>query len=171
MADNYYRQLNINSNISTHLKNKIAETPENYWTTTLEQNLIRLTVEDFELNPKIVQLISDIGDVTRLAIYRFFGKECYNWHTDSIRLISINMLISGFDSMCIFGIPTVNRRFTKVSRLQHEPDQYYLMNVKQMHTVYNFGLETRYVLSLGLPNINYQAACDYLQKNDLLLNK
>lgn len=171
MSNTYYRQLNINSKITANIKKKIEESSEDQWGTTLEQNLLLLTIDDFELDNEIVQLITDIGDTNRLAVYRFFGEECYNWHVDMIRPTALNMLIAGFDSMCIFGVPAVNRRFTHVSRLQHEPNQYYLMDVKQMHTVYNFSNETRYILSLGLPNIKYKDACIYLQEHNLLLHK
>lgn len=167
----YYKQLNISSNITNNLKKKIEITPENQWKTTIDQNLILLSIDDFLPDPAIRQLIADIGDVSRLAIYRFFGRECYNWHIDAIRESSINMLITGFDSMCIFGNPTKNRKFDNISRLQHEPAQYYIMDVKKMHTVYNFGNETRHVLSIGLPGIKYEDACKYLQNHNLLLNK
>jgi hypothetical protein len=168
MTTEYYRQLNINSNITSNLKKKIEETSEDKWITKYEQNLILLTIDDFALDPKIVQLIKDIGNINRLAIYRFFGKECYNWHTDAIRTTALNLLISGFDSMCLFGQPAAKRRFVNISSLQHKPDQYYLMNVHHFHSVYNFGKEIRYVLSLGLPDITYTDACEYLQQNDLL---
>jgi hypothetical protein len=167
----YYRQLNINSKIIDNLKKKIETTPEDQWKNTLEQELILLTIDDFSMDPAIKKLITDIGNINRLAIYRFLGKECYNWHIDAIRESSINMLITGFDSMCIFGKPAKNRRFTEIVRLQHEPAQYYIMNVKKMHTVYNFGDETRHVLSIGLPSITYEGACKYLQDHALVLNK
>jgi hypothetical protein len=167
----YYKQLNINSNIIDNLKKKIETTPEDHWKNSLEQDLILLTIDDFSLDPAIKKLITDIGNINRLAIYRFFGKECYNWHVDAIREASINMLITGFDSMCIFGNPAKNRRFTDIVRLQHGPAQYYIMNVKKMHTVYNFGDETRHILSIGLPGIKYEDACEYLHNHNLLLNK
>lgn len=171
IANNYYRQLNVTSNICIDLMDKIKETPESAWGTKLEQNLIPLTIDDFQKDPKIYQFIKDIGDTTRLSIFRFFGNECYNWHIDAIRSSALNMVIAGFDSMCIFGTIDVNRRFSNIRRLQHEPNQYYLMDVKQMHTVYNFGNDTRYILSLGMPEVRFKDACEYLQKNDLLLNK
>jgi hypothetical protein len=167
----YYSQLNINSNIIDNLKKKIETTPEDQWKNSLEQDLILLTIDDFSPDPAIRKLITDIGNSNRLAIYRFFGKECYNWHIDSVRDSSINMLITGFDSMCIFGNPAPMRRFTEITRLQHEPAQYYIMNVKKMHTVYNFGNETRHVLSIGLPGVKYEDACRYLQDHALVLNK
>lgn len=171
ITNNYYRQLNVTSNISNDLIKKINETPEEAWGTKLEQNLIPLSVDDFQKDPKIYQFIKDIGDVNRLSIFRFFGKECYNWHIDVIRSAALNLVISGFDSMCIFGTLAMQRRLVNISRLQHEPNQYYLMNVKQMHTVYNFGTDIRYILSLGLPNTTYVDACEYLRHHDLLLNK
>lgn len=167
----YYKQLNISSNINNNLKQKIEITPDDQWKNSLEQDLILLTIDDFSPDPAIRKLITDIGNSNRLAIYRFFGKECYNWHLDAIREASINMLITGFDSMCIFGNPAKNRRFTDIVRLQHDPAQYYIMNVKKMHTVYNFGDETRHILSIGLPGIKYEDACEYLHNHNLLLNK
>lgn len=167
----YYKQLNINSNITDNLKRKIENSTEDQWITSYEQNLILLNIDDFAPDPSISQLITDIGDVSRLAIYRFFGKECYNWHTDAIRDSSINMLITGFDSMCVFGNPVKYRRFNQLERLQHSHAQYYIMNVKKIHAVFNFGNETRHVLSIGLPGINYEVACKYLQDHNLLLNK
>jgi hypothetical protein len=167
----YYKQLNVSSNITNNLKKKIETTTEDQWTISIDQNLILLSIDDFSPDPAIKQLIIDIGNVNRLAIYRFFGKECYNWHIDAIRESSINMLITGFDSMCIFGNPIKNRRFNDISKLQHEPAQYYIMNVKKMHTVYNFGDETRHILSIGLPGIKYEDACEYLHNHNLLLNK
>jgi hypothetical protein len=164
----YYKQLNVSSNIIDNLKKKIETTTDDQWKNTLEQELISLSIDDFSPDPAIKKLITDIGNINRLSIYRFFEKECYNWHIDVIRESSINMLITGFDSMCIFGNPIKNRRFNDISKLQHEPAQYYIMNVKKMHTVYNFGNETRHVLSIGLPNVKYEDACKYLQDNDLL---
>ena len=164
-----YKQLNVSSNIIDNLKKKIETTTEDQWRNTLEQELILLTIDDFSPDPAIRQLITDIGNDNRLAIYRFFGKECYNWHIDAIRESSINMLITGFDSMCIFGNPAKNRRFTDIVRLQHKPAQYYIMDVKKMHTVYNFGDETRHVLSIGLPGITYEDACKYLQDHNLII--
>lgn len=171
IVHSYYRQLNVTSSVTQNLREIIDSATEDQWSITLEQNLIPLSIDMFKTDPKIYQIISDIGDSSRLSIFRFFGNECYNWHTDAVRMTAINMLITGFDSMCIFGKPAPARRLTNIRKLQHEPDQYYLMNVKQMHTVYNFGNEIRYILSLGLPNTTYKDACDYLQQHDLLLNK
>lgn len=165
----YYNQLNINSKIIDNLKKKIEITPEYQWKNISGQELILLTIDDFSPDPAIRQLITDIGNINRLAIYRFFGKECYNWHIDVIRESSINMLITGFDSMCIFGNPAKSGKFNNVVRLRHEPAQYYIMNVKKMHTVFNFGDETRYVLSIGLPGVKYESACKYLQDHTLCM--
>ena len=130
-----------------------------------------MTIDDFKDDPEIINIINDIGDCNRLAIYRFFEKECYGWHVDTIRESSINMLLTGFDSMCIFDNPVKNRRFNNITRLQHDPNRYYLMNVSKMHTVYNFGNETRHVLSIGLPGVKYEDACKYLQDRNLIIDK
>ena len=71
----YYKQLNVSSNIISNLKKKIETTTEDQWKNTLEQELISLTIDDFSSDHAIKKLITDIGDINRLAIYRFFGKE------------------------------------------------------------------------------------------------
>lgn len=169
--NDYFRPLNITSALTDKLLAKINSTPEQAWGTSLEQNLIKLKLDDLVEDKEIVQVINDIGNTDRLAIYRFFGEECYGWHIDAIRFSSINMLISGFDSMCIFGSMAPARRFVNIKRLMHEPKTYYVMDVKKMHTVFNFGKEIRYILSLGFPDIKYHDACSYLERNNMLSNK
>jgi hypothetical protein len=170
MSDIYFKQLNMNSSLSDNLLEKIRNTPESAWSGVAGRpNLIILPLEDLMIDQKIFQLVSDIGDTSRVAIYRFFGEECYSWHSDTIRYSAINMLLSGFEnSICVFGDVKAAHRFVNITKLPYEPKKYYIMNVKKMHTVFNFGKEIRYVLSLGLPEVTYEDARAYLESHGLL---
>ena len=72
---------------------------------------------------------------------------CYNWHTDSRRGVSINMLLTpDARSFCVFG-DSIHKSQIKIEDLCYKPDTYYLFNTQVPHTVFNFET-TRYMLSI-----------------------
>jgi len=167
-VSDHFLKLNISSTSVDSIKNKIRNADESEWITYLEQNILLLNIEDIKTDIKIVQLIKDIGTSKRIGVYRTAPHSCYGWHFDSGRLSSINMLIEGFDSMCVFGEPAPSKQYINLSRLQHEPNTYYLMNVKKYHTVYNFSNQRRYILSLGIPDKSFNEVSAYLKENNML---
>jgi len=81
------------------------------------------------------------------AIARMPENTCYNWHTDTVRQVGINMLLEdGGDSRCMFKGSTedVAFPFIELPYLQHT---YYAFNTQIPHTVYNF-TKPRYLLTL-----------------------
>lgn len=163
----HFLKLNIQSASIDRIKNRIHNAVESDWIIHLEQNILLLDIEDLETDTKIVQLIKDIGSSKRIGVYRMSPNTCYGWHADSQRMSSINMLIEGFESMCVFGEPAPQRQFRNLTKLQHEPKTYYLMNVKKYHTVYNFNSQ-RYVLSLGIPDKSFSEVKEYLKENNMI---
>jgi hypothetical protein len=163
----YFCKLNITSNIVLHIKNKIQNSAQTDWHFFLDQSILQLELSDFNNDPQIIDIINNIGDANRLSVFRNEPNTCYSWHQDTIRNSAINILIDGFDSMCIFGEIAPNKKFTNTLRLCHQPNTYYLMNVKKFHTVYNFN-NNRYIISLGLPEKRYKDAIEYLKKENLL---
>jgi hypothetical protein len=164
----HFLKLNIQSTSIDRIKNRIYSADESNWIIHLEQNILLLDIEDIEADTKIVQLIKDIGSLKRIGVYRMLPNSCYGWHADAQRTSSINMLIEGFDSMCIFGELAPARQYINLSKLQHQPNTYYLMNVKKFHTVYNFGNQSRYILSLGIPDKSFNEVSEYLKENDMI---
>jgi hypothetical protein len=167
LEHDFFCKLNINSCISDHIRNKIHGADSSSWNDFLEQSILLLKLADIEADPKISQLVTEIGDVNRIAVYRTKPNTCYGWHIDSIRLSSINMLIDGFDSMCVFGDMQPQSQYGNLSVIKHEPNTYYLLNVKKYHTVYNFDNQ-RYILSLGIPNKSFNDVKLYLKENNML---
>ena len=165
--NNFFCKLNVKSDVVNVIKNKIHSTSEADWIYYLEQSIFLLKLKDLESDTKITKLINDIGDKNRIGVYRSSPNTCYGWHFDSGRMSSINMLIDGFDSMCIFGNLNPGKKYTELSVIKHEPATYYLMNVKKFHTVYNFDNQ-RYILSLGIPDKSFTEVKEYLKENNML---
>jgi hypothetical protein len=163
----YFVKLNIKSNISNSIIEKIKNSKPEQWSTTLDQDILNLTLEDFKDDPEIYQTIIDLNGQDRLSVFRFHPNVCYQWHCDKIRHGAINMLLTGFDSFCAFGSLAADRKFSNVTKLVHDIDTYYLMNVKKFHTVFNFA-ETRHIISIGVPFITYEDSREYLKEKNLL---
>jgi hypothetical protein len=171
----HFLKLNIASTSTDRIKNRIYSAKESDWSIYHELELLLLDIDDLATDTKIIQLINDIGISKRIGVYRTAPNTCFSWHFDRGRTSSINMLIEGFDSMCVFGdqeLSTIKNivqaKYIDISKLQHEPDSYYLMNVTKYHTVYNFGNQYRYMLSLGIPDKSFREVREYLKRNDML---
>ncbi len=81
------------------------------------------------------------------GVLRLPPKTCYNWHIDTDRGVSINMLVEDDGrSQCLFldGKPGVSFKFDE---LKYEPDTYYVLNTKMPHIVLNYSAP-RYLFSV-----------------------
>lgn len=81
-----------------------------------------------------------------VGVIRLDPYTTYDWHTDTRRGVSINMLINNAKSHCIFSQENTGatHRFTE---LEYKPNTYYLFNNQVPHMVMNFG-QSRYLLSV-----------------------
>lgn len=162
----YFTELNIKSKISQGILDKLDDIKESEWIQYLEQSIYLLNIKDFEEDPNILDLINKFGSEKKLCLFRLPPKICYSWHTDAKRQASVNMLIKGFDSICAFGTESLEKKFIDLDKIEHKKDTYYLMNVKEPHTVFNFDQE-RYVVSISIPDTPYNEVRDYLIEKQL----
>lgn len=158
---NYFTELNIKSKISKRIFDKVDNINDPKWIHYLEQTIYLLNIEDFRDDPDIIDLINRFGSEKKLCLFKLPPKICYSWHKDARRHASINMLIQGFDSVCIFGTESPEQKFINLDKIEHKKDTYYLMNVKESHTVFNFDQE-RYVVSISIPDTPYDVVRDYI---------
>jgi hypothetical protein len=163
----FFVKLNLTSKVSNDIIAKIKNSSPEQWFGTLDQDILELSIDDFKADPQIVQIINDLGDADRLSVFRFHPNVCYQWHVDKIRRGSINMLLTGFDSFCVFGSLSADRKFSNLAKLAHDPNTYYLMDVKKFHTVFNFS-ETRHIVSISIPSVTYEDSCIYLKDRNLI---
>jgi hypothetical protein len=164
----YFVQLKLHSNVSTAIRDKIKLASNNQWADLLEQSILRLTIDDFKQDPEIYEAISELKSESRLSVFRFNPNLCYNWHSDKIRHGAINMLLDGFDSFCAFGDIAPGNKYANIHRLAHEPNRYYLINVKKNHCVFNFSNTMRYIVSIGIPDITYEDSLKYFLSKNLV---
>lgn len=164
----FFFRLQSISTITNHLRDKIENAKEEDWQSFFEMSCLLLTVDDFKTEPKLLKLIEHMNCQSKLAIYRFEPNSCYKWHIDHHgRKCCINMLIDGYDSLTMYGIPAKDGRFTNLTRLTYEPNCYTLLDVHKFHTVFNFS-EPRYILSIGIPSTtSYDEAKQYIIENNL----
>lgn len=163
----YYVKLNTKSTVTNDILEKIKKATPDQWSIVHDQSVLKLSMDDFRGDPAIMQAIIDLNCYEKLSVLRLNRNECYQWHTDMIREGALNMLLTGFDSFCAFGTLSSNRKFINLDKLTHEPNTYYLINVKKFHTVFNFS-KLRYIVSIGIPSKTHAESCAYLKEKNLL---
>lgn len=165
LQNNYYYKSNLRSNIVDHLKDKIQQSQEKDWQEHLEMEILLLSEKDFIGDPLILELVKKFN--TRCGIFRYRPNFCYSWHYDLKRNTSLNMQILGGESYCLFGEMIALRKFQNIDKLIYEDNYYYLLNVKNFHSVLNFD-SPRYVLTIGFPKpILFEDVRCFLIENNL----
>lgn len=164
--NDFYVKLNINSTVSQLILDKVKNSPDTRWHSILDQSLHRLTIDDFKDDSNISKIINDLGAHNRLSVMRLFPNVSSVWHQDKVRSAAINMLLDGFDSFCAFGESTSSYTYSNVHKLEHEPNRYYLLDVKKSHSVYNF-TGMRYLVSIGLEQPYYEVV-EYLNNHQFI---
>lgn len=90
-----------------------------------------------------------------VGILRLDPYTTYDWHTDTKRGVSINMLLNDVKSQCLFSVGETDATH-KFLELKYQPKTYYAFNNQVPHMVINFA-QTRYLMS-----VEFQADKDEL---------
>jgi hypothetical protein len=99
------------------------------------------------------------------GILRMPESTCYNWHTDTERKVSINMLLQDVQSDCLFmdGEPSITFRCRKVP---YFPEIYYAFNTQVPHMVINH-VGDRYMFSVEFlgssKDLTFDELCNQLE--------
>jgi hypothetical protein len=137
------------------------------WQVINEFDVLRLPVSLFLDQPKIMRVLDHFGSTERLSIFRLQPWYNYSWHVDTNRGCSLNMLLSGWDSVSMFGEFVNLRHFKNIAVVDYQPNQLTALNVHRWHSIVNFS-SVRYVLSIGI-DIQYSFAdlVDYCWRHRL----
>lgn len=82
------------------------------------------------------------------GVLRIPPNTVYNWHTDTNRGASLNMLLEGGEySHCLFADEPLPEVASRVSELVYEPKRYHLLNTQEYHCVINMDTP-RFMFSL-----------------------
>jgi hypothetical protein len=114
--------------------------------------------------------------IEHIGIAKLEPHQTYVWHTDGIRGVSINMLVSSYEykSHCFFGLPVKNIDNTMdLYELQYNPKTFYLFNNQVPHTVINFD-KIRYMFSLIFmekrDSLKYSDLYKWIRNENLLID-
>ena len=106
--------------------------------------------KDYALN-----CVNKLQPIKMLGVLKVPSNSFYNFHRDSYRLSTLNMLIKQKEGYCYF-IESRDDHYCDLVELVYEPKTYYLFNNQAIHGVINKS-EPRYMFSLYFENeINYQ---------------
>jgi hypothetical protein len=81
-----------------------------------------------------------------VGIVRLDPYTTYDWHVDTKRGVSINMLLNDVKSQCLFSLGETEATHGFLE-LKYQPKTYYVFNNQVPHMVINFA-QTRYLMSV-----------------------
>ena len=133
--------------------------PPSAWTAYYSFDGLLVPPEIIEKDPFLTAL-ARIRDF-RTGIIRLPAQSCYNWHVDSDRNATINMILQTGVSHCLF----LDGEFgltVRVKELKYQPNTYYVFNTQCLHIVANLEGD-RYMLTLEFQGkdkaVTFDALC------------
>lgn len=151
MNDLFY-ELQTSSTIGDILLDFAKSAPESQWQSIREQRLIFVNNSIVTRDPVLTEIMTQFNSGERMMIFKMEPRTVYSWHRDAARVGSINMRLSGSDSVTFLGrIGTNNlRHITDVNYVPYIANKYYLLNVGELHSVINYGNDIRYMFSVSV---------------------
>lgn len=139
-----YTPVNYTSKIVVRLMRLIYQTPDEAWMPYYNFMALPVPQEIIDNEPMLVELAKKRE--FHAGILKMDPNSCYNWHVDTDRHVSLNMLVlDDGSSHCIFA-PEYGL-VMPIHELKYAPFTYYVFNTKVPHMVVNFN-EPRYMFSL-----------------------
>ena len=138
----HYYELPLKSQIATELLEFAAITDA--WQDYYNFQTVAAPEEIVSKDPQLVKLFATYPFIA--GIIKLTPNTCYDWHVDTRRGVSINMLLSANDhSHCLFAeAEGVQFPFKE---LKYKPETYYIFNNQVRHAVLNFGVD-RYLFTI-----------------------
>lgn len=126
----------------------MIQQPEHLWEEYFNFRAIQVPHKIWSREPLFAFLGANYN--FRVGIVKMLPEHFYQWHVDSKRKVSINMLLTGKDtSYCVFkDHDEVNG---PVTRLPYVANSMYLFNTQEEHCVFN-GRGERFLLTVEFDN-------------------
>jgi hypothetical protein len=138
-----YTAVPYTSKICFKLMQLVYQSSDDAWVPYYNFMVIPVPQEILDEEPLLVALAQKRK--FHAGILRMDPNSCYNWHVDTDRHVSLNMLVCGDDSKCLFA--ENYGLVMPITELKYKEFTYYVFNTQIPHTVYNFS-EPRYLFSL-----------------------
>jgi hypothetical protein len=164
------------SPIADELLAQAKAAPESEWQSIRDQNLIFADPTIVRKDPVLSELIDKYQPGKRIMIFRSFPHSAYSWHRDKARIGCVNMLLHGTDSITLMGeLGTKNmHHIMNIHQVPYAVNKYYLMNVNELHAVFNYSDEIRYLFSLsvgitddGSPKTDFPSILSFIREKNM----
>lgn len=139
-----YQRYSLKSTLSNKLKYVIQNVPKNSWVQYYNFEVLFLKKDFVEEDDFLRELAKNYS--FDAVIVKMSPNSCYNWHRDTKRQCSVNMLIDGFDSHCVFSNDPEDVNIP-VMELKYQPETYYAFDTQTPHMILNLN-NPRYLFSL-----------------------
>lgn len=149
---NFFHNLDytVSSSLVDNLIEFINNAPPHDWKILYEFQRLTVPESILTVDPVMYNLVQHFGSLNRIGIFRYSPNYAFKWHTDPSRDASINLLLTGYDSLCLFGDGLSNGGIENVTKLSYKKCAPAILNTSKYHTIINFS-EKRYLLSIGIP--------------------
>lgn len=121
----------------------------------------------------VLNIIDQQFGISHCSILKIDANTNYNWHTDTTRGLSINMLLRDNHSHCLFSSDTDEYNDSFVE-LKYKPNKFYLFNTQRRHSVINFNFP-RYMFSVELSKdktqLTYDEVYTWCNEQGMFLNE
>lgn len=101
-------------------------------------------------------------------------RSIYNFHVDSERSVSVNLLLNNFDcSHSFYKVPMTqggkpSPSIDHIIEIDYKPGEAYVLNTGETHGVINAGDKPRLVFALSIDKpVQYRDVIDFLKENDI----
>ena len=125
---------------------------------------------------KLLCAINERFKLKKIGIIRIPPHFNYNWHVDTNRGCSINMLLSHEKSHTFFSERSLDDHRTphrlngQFIELDYEPNTFYAFNSQKLHCVFNFE-KPRYLFSCEFfqrkNELSYERLCEWADKVEI----
>ena len=146
----HHPEYKVGPNLVNILLKFINDADPNDWKILYEFDRLSVPESILNIDPVLSDTVSHFDATKRIGIFRYPPNYAYKWHVDSSRNASINLLLTGYDSLCSFGTCLDNGGIENVTTLSYKEHSPVILNTSKYHTVINFS-ENRYLMSIGIP--------------------
>ena len=154
-----FQPVSYKSELHLSLLNKVFNVDKSKWVPYYNFKALLLSKTFIDQDP----FLKDLGKKRKFmaGLLEVSPSMVYNWHTDTDRQCSLNMLVyDGGRSMCLFA-PEGEQLVMPVVELSYKPNTYYAFNTRIPHTVINLS-GPRYMFSLEFIEEDYGLTYDEL---------
>ena len=146
--------------------------PSMYWVLLHSFLVTKVPSELYAQDPFVSTILERFNG--QAVILQMPARSIYNFHVDSERSVSVNLLLNNFDcSHSYYRVPMTqggrpSASVDHIVELNYEPGQAYVLNTGETHGVINTGDKPRLVFALSIDKpVKYSDVIEFLKETNI----